>query len=194
MERGRGAGATLETWASVAAAVDEQLVAYLERASAASLPRDHVHLRGQELVIRTARSGGWLPMPEAPVDPNALRSRSIDVLLARASRGEIAVVEVWDWFDDVGGAMRSLDGKVDAALRGVAAGNRRAGGLWVVRATRRNRALVAELHAVFSAKFTGSASDWLRALREPDRPMPAEHGFVWADVSGSRLFAARLAR
>lgn len=145
-------------------------------------------------MIRTARSGGWLPMPEAPVDPLAFRSRSVDVLLARSSRGEIAVVEVWDWFDDVGAAMRSLDGKVDAAGRGGAAAGRRAAGLWVIRATRRNRALVAELNAVFSAKFPCAGSDWLRALREPDRPMPAGNGFVWADVSGSRLFAARLGR
>jgi transcriptional regulator with XRE-family HTH domain len=194
MERGQGAGASLETWASVAAAVDEQLVAYFEHASGATLPRDHAHLRGQELVIRTARSGGWLPIPEAPIDPLVPRSRSIDVLLARSRREGTAVVEAWDWFDDIGAAMRGLDGKVDALHRRDGATDARTGGLWVVRATRRNRALVADLHAVFSAKFAGSASDWLRALREPDRPMPVAYGFVWADVSGSRLFAARLER
>jgi transcriptional regulator with XRE-family HTH domain len=187
IERGKGTGATLETWASVAAAVGEQLVAHLERAPGAGLPRDHAHLKGQNLVIRTATPGGWRPMPEAAIDLLAYRSRSVDVLLTRAGGREIAVVEVWDWFDDVGAAMRSLDGKVDAA-------GRRASGLWVVRSTRRNRALIADLHAMFAAKFPGPATAWLRALREPDAPMPAESGLIWIDVAATRLFASRLRR
>lgn len=193
MERGRGAGASLETWASVTAAVDEQLVAYLERAPGASRPRDHAHLRGQELVIRTARSGGWLPLPEAPLDPTAQRSRSVDVLLARGGGMEVAVVEIWDWFDDVGAAMRSLDGKI-AAAGGSANEGRQAGGLWVVRGTRRNHLLAAELHALFGAKFPGSSSAWLRALTDPGIPMPHENGLVWVDVDATRLIRVRLRR
>ena len=192
MECGQGAGASLESWAAVTAAVDEQLVAYLEHASGAMLPRDHAHLKGQELVIRTTKSGGWQPMPEAAIDPLAFRSRSVDVLLTRRHRRELAVVEIWDWFDDVGAALRSLDAKLETAGRRTLESRHGTSGLWVVRATRRNRDLVADLHALFAAKFAGSAAEWLRALGDPDSPMPAENGFVWADVRATRLFAARL--
>lgn len=194
MELGRGAGASLESWAAVTAAVDEQFVAYLERAAGASLPRDHAHLKGQELVVRTATPGGWRPMPEAGLgDPLAYRSRSVDVLLERPERCEVAVVEIWDWFDDVGAALRSLDGKVDTAAsrHGVGIAVR---GLWVVRATRRNRDLGAHHPAIFAAKFPGAGSAWLRALRDPSRPMPGGNGFVWVDVKATRLFASRLRR
>jgi transcriptional regulator with XRE-family HTH domain len=192
MELGKGGGASIESWAAVTAAVDEQLIAYLESAPGASLPRDHAHLKGQELVVRTATPGGWQPMPEAGLDPLAYRSRSVDVLLERRSRREVAVVEIWDWFDDVGAALRSLDGKVEAAA------GRRVGvtarGVWVVRATRRNRDLVADHPAIFAAKFPGLGAAWLRALRDASRPMPAGNGFVWVDVRATRLFASRLRR
>lgn len=197
MEHGQGDGATLETWAAVAAAVDEQLVAYLERASGATMPRDHAHLKSQELVIRTSRPGGWRPMPEAALDPLAYRSRSVDVLLERRERrerGEIAVVEIWDWFDDVGAALRGLDGKVEATRRLEPEGDATISGLWVVRATRRNRILVGELHALFAAKFPATSGAWLRALADPAAAMPVDSGFVWVDLRATRLSAARLPR
>lgn len=194
MELGKGAGASLESWAAVTAAVDEQLVAYLERASGATLPRDHAQLKGQELIIRTATSGGWHPMPEAAIDPQAYRSRSVDVLLERREHREIAVVEIWDWFEDIGLALRSLDGKVETAGRRTLEDGHLSAGLWVVRSTRRNRALVAEWHALFAAKFPAPPRAWLRALDDPTSPMPTTNGFVWADVPATRLFASRLRR
>ena len=55
----------------------------LSRASAgATLPRDHAHLRGQEAVIRFARTGGWRPMPEARA-----RSARVPVPLCRRAPG-----------------------------------------------------------------------------------------------------------
>jgi hypothetical protein len=194
MERGQGAGAALETWAAVAAAVDEQLVGYLERAPGATLPRDHAHLKGQELVIRTAKRGGWRPMPEAAIDALAHRSRSVDVLLERPNRNEVAVVEIWDWFDDIGMALRSLDAKVETAGRHSLEDGCVTAGLWVVRSTRRNRALVAELHALFAAKFPAPSRAWLHALVEPSTAMPRETGLLWADVQATRRFASRLRR
>lgn len=191
MELGQGAGASLETWACVAAAVGEQLVAYLERAPGATLPRDHAHLRGQEAVIRFARTGGWRPMPEAALDLLAYRSRSVDVLLVRENRNETAAVEIWDWFDDVGAAMRSFDGKV-AAAAGTTTPGLRSSGLWVVRATRRNRALVVELRALFGAKFPASSAAWLHALADPGARMPDGNGLLWIDVRGTRLIRTRL--
>lgn len=192
MERGRGAGATLESWAAVAAAVQEQLVGYLEHAPGASVPRDSNHLRGQELAIRTALSGGWRPLPEAPVDPGAVRSRSVDVLLVREARAEVAVVEVWDWLDDVGQAMRSFDGKLAAAPLMTHGPDMASSGIWILRGTRRNHALVAELPELFRAKFPASPREWLTALTDPATPMPREPGLLWSDVRSTRLTRVRL--
>lgn len=58
-ENGHGDDMTLRTWTRLARAAGSDLHAYLERASAAELPRDSVHLRHQELLIRAAIPGGW---------------------------------------------------------------------------------------------------------------------------------------
>src|SRR5438094_4960143 len=100
MERGLGADATLSTWAVAAGAVGEQLVAFLEHVPGASRPRDYEHLRRQQLVVRVALGGGWQALPEMPIDPDAYRSRSVDVCLVRPDGREAAVVEIWDWFAD----------------------------------------------------------------------------------------------
>lgn len=198
MERGKGSTASLETWAAAAAALGEQLVSFLERAPGADLPRDYQHLKRQELVIATARAGGWRALPEEPVDDDLTRSRSVDVALLRAVRREAAVVEVIDFFDDVGAVQRNLDGKVAALERRLTHGRDlttatwRVQGLLVVRDTRRNRALVRELASLFAAKFTASSVAWLKALADPDATMPAAAAMLWTDVAGTRLIAARL--
>jgi transcriptional regulator with XRE-family HTH domain len=197
LERGLGASASLATWASAAEAVDEQLIAFLEHVSGATRPRDYEHLKRQQLIVRTALKGGWQPMPEAPIDASAIRSRSVDVFLRRDDRHEAAVVEIWDWFADVGEAMRGLDGKTAAAKRMLEDrrdGAWRVGRLWVVRGTRRNRELVGELRELFASKFPGSAAAWLAALKDPTTPMPSPSGFLWTDVRGTRLIAARWSR
>jgi transcriptional regulator with XRE-family HTH domain len=194
LERGLGAGASLETWAVVAAATGEQLVGFLEHAPGAERPRDIEHIRRQNAVIETARRGGWTAHPELAIDPDAVHSRSIDVALLRASTHEAAVVEIWDWFDDVGASLRGLDGKKAAlqARLNETEGPWRVGGLYVIRDTRRNRSLVIELGAVFAARFPGSSSAWLRALAEEGagEPMPALDAYVWSGTDG-RLRAVR---
>lgn len=187
LERGLGSSASLETWACVGAAVGCELSVYLEAMSGASLPRDYEHLKRQQLVVETARPGGWAAWPEAEIDRLWRRSRSIDVLLERRQRHEIAVVEIWDFFDDVGGAWRGLDGKV-ATVRRRNPGSR-AMGLIVVRRTRRNQGLVKEFAPLFMARFPESSA-WLRALAG-DAPMPPAPGFLWTDVKGTRLIKAR---
>jgi hypothetical protein len=195
LERGLGASASLATWTAAAEAVDEQLVAFLERVPGATRPRDYEHLKRQQLVVGAATRGGWRPIPESPVDTNAIRSRSIDVFLTRAHLHEAAVVEIWDWFNDVGAAMRGLDDKISAIRRGL--GNEDpvsewpVGGLWVVRGTRRNHDLTRELRDVFASKFAASATGWLAALEDPAIAMPASSGFLWTDVKGTRLIAGR---
>jgi hypothetical protein len=189
MERGLGQQASVETWASIAAATGHQLAAFIERVPGTTLPRDYEHLKRQQLVIATARHGGWTAAVEQAIDPDWERPRSIDVVLTRAARGEIAVVEVWNLVDDVGAAFRGLDGKVARMTRqhGPATG-----GLMVIRATRRNRALVHDFRALFRAQFPASSAAWLAALMARDKPMPATHGLLWTDVAGSRLLVPRL--
>lgn len=187
LERGLGDSASLQTWALAAAAVGQQLVSFLEDVPGAHAPRDLEHLRRQELVIAAARSGGWVARPEAPLLVGGGRPRSIDVLLDREMRRELAIVEVWDFLDDVGAGLRSLDEK-RLALEERAA-ERHVGALWVVRGTRRNRALIGSLPELFTSRFPASSHDWLRALGDSAAPMPADTGLVWTDVAGTRLVA-----
>ncbi len=151
-ERGGGAGYTISTWTRLARAVDVDLRAYLDQASAAGQPRDIVHLRNQELVIRTAVMGGCRSRPEHALGDPTRGARSIDVLLARPL--ELAVMEVFDWFEDVGAAARSWDRKlarVEALalarlpppVQDIEVRPPRVSGCWIVHATRRNRELVA---------------------------------------------------
>ncbi len=196
MERGLGATVSLDKWAMAAAVVGKQLAAFLEDAAVTDRPRDCEHLKRQQLVIEAAGPGGWKALPEEPLDPDWERSRSIDVLLLRAVRHEATVVEIWNTFTDGGGAMRGLDGKV-AKLerhlnrgRDLAAPMWRVSGLWVVRATKRNRDLVSEFRTLFAAKFPAAGPAWLDALASPAHAMPLGFGLVWTDAKGGRLMAA----
>lgn len=203
LERGRGTTASIETWACIAAAVGEHFVGFLELAPGATAPRDIEHLRRQSALIELARGGRWTALPELAIDPTVARSRAIDVALVRSVTREAVAVEVWDWFDDVGAALRGLDAKrsmlearlmAEAAIESAPGLGWRVRGLFVVRDTRRNRALVAELRPLFSARFTGLAIGWLQALVQPSTPMPDGHGFLWSDRAGTRLHPARLGR
>jgi transcriptional regulator with XRE-family HTH domain len=198
MERGEGIAASIETWAAAAAAVGSQLAAFLEDVPGADRPRDYEHLRRQQLVITTSEAGGWRARPEHRTDKRSEWARSVDVRLDRAARRETAIVEIWDWIDDVGAAARGLVAKVVAAerehaIRELDGGERwRVAGLMVVRGTRRNRGLVSEFRSLFRSQYPASSRAWLDALTEPDASMPSEPGFLWTDVGGTRLLAARL--
>lgn len=204
LELGEGQDASIETWACVAAAVGEQLVGFLELAPGATPPRDIEHLRRQSALIEIATAGGWTALPELAIDLGAIRSRSIDVALIRRARREAVAVEIWNWFDDVGASLRGLDAKVAllaARLRDEPVGSAgpdggsdgwQVRGLFVVRDTRRNRALAVELRPLFASRFTGSSAAWLRAL-SAEAALPDGHGLLWSDRRG-RLVASRLAR
>jgi len=196
LERGLGGGASLETWASVAAAVGQQIAAFFEASPGADLPRDIEHVRRQELVIRTAESGGWTAAPERYLATPGPHARSIDVLLLRPSRAEAVVCEVWDLLLDVGAALRSLDSKVEtvpAHLPRLPDGRPwRISALWIVRGTRRNRRLVADVPRLFEARFPGRSGDWLRALDSPADELPGQAGFLWTDAHATRLITSRL--
>lgn len=202
LEVGRDGRGTLATWNRAARAVGSSLHAYLPEASAADQPRDAVHLRNQELIMRTAAAGGWRALPEAQIDREARTSRAADVLLERRSADavvrEYALVEIWDWFDDVGGAQRNWDRRLDALERYAIArmvGDQPlplVGGCWVVRATQRNRSLVKEHRHFFRARFPGSAGAWLTALTTRGASMPQTSALLWVAVKGDRLYPARL--
>lgn len=183
LERGFGASVSLRVWVRAADAVGADFRGYLERASAAEQPRDAVHLRHQELVARTAASGGWTVSPEHDLGGPGVA----DLLLARANA--LTLVEIWDWFADVGDAFRSWDRKLE---RLTARHDRGVSGCWAVRATRRNRELVAAHATLFAARFPGSGTAWLAALADPQHAMPERPAFLWVTVRGDRLFAARL--
>jgi transcriptional regulator with XRE-family HTH domain len=182
LERGRGANVSLKVWTRASDAVGADLRGYLEGASAADAPRDSVHLKHQELVARFAADGGWRPRPELDLGGAGVA----DIVLARPS--EWALVEVWDWFADVGDAFRSWDRKIE---RVGATTDARVSGCWVIRATRRNRELVSGHRSLFAARFPGSSRAWLASFREAPEPMPAEAALVWVSVRGDRLFASR---
>jgi transcriptional regulator with XRE-family HTH domain len=196
---------TIATWDRAAFAVGATLDAFLRRATAADQPKDAVHLRGQELIIRTALAGAWRALPEEPIDREARTSRFADVLLYRRPPGpreltpaEYALMEVIDWFEDVGDPIRDWGRRLEALERYAISrmiGDDplpRTGGCWVVRATQRNRRLIAQHRNFFRARFPGSGLAWIESLTNPQAQIPKEPALLWVSVSGDRLFAARL--
>jgi hypothetical protein len=172
-------------WERAGDAVNSDLRAYLERASAADAPRDAVHLRHQELIARVAQAGGWTVDAERSVSGGGVA----DLVLTRST--EACLIEVWTWFADVGDAFRSWDRKLD---RVASATGTRASGCWVVRATRRNRELLAAHRTLFRARFPGNPAAWASALADPGREMPRQPAILWVSVKGDRLLAATTRR
>ncbi len=188
LELGRGGGAPLATWALAAAAVGQELAGFLDQSPGADLPRDIQHLRRQSAIAQRASVGGWSVAPEMPVVAGA-NGRVIDALLTRAASREAAVFEVWDLLLDVGQALRSFDEKV-AAVRVMLPGWT-VSGAWVIRGTRRNRALVAELAPLFRARFPAAGRGWLGALDSPAGVMPHQPALLWTEVASANLSAWR---
>jgi hypothetical protein len=112
-------------------------------------------------------------------------TRFADLLLTRGT--DSALVEIWNWLADVGDAFRSWDRKLER----LCALDQSASGCWVIRATRRNRQLVADHRTLFAARFPGSAGAWLRSFERLDAPMPDAAALLWVSVRGDRLIASR---
>lgn len=201
LEKDRDPRYTVLTWDRAAFAVGATLDAFVRGGSAASQPRDAAHLRTQELIIRMALAGGWAALPEEPIDRDARTSRAADVLLHRRrpkEPAEYALMEVIDWFSDVGAPIRDWSRRLDAVDRYAVArmvGDDllpRTSGCWIVRATRRNRDLLGAHSHFFKARFPGSGRVWLAALGEAHAPLPLEPALLWVSVGGDRLFPSRL--
>jgi SAM-dependent methyltransferase/transcriptional regulator with XRE-family HTH domain len=156
VERGRGGGLTVDALQRMALALDLRLRLSLAR-DPLNETRDAGHLAMQELVLRLARPAGFTGSFELPTRPSE-PWRSIDVCLADPRRRRRIVVECWNTIGDIGAAVRSSTRKraelQDLAIGG---GDRDAstGLVWVVRASARNRALVASTRKSSRGPFRG---------------------------------------
>ena len=192
IERGRAGGHTLDALQRLALAVGRPLRIELVR-DPRTEPADAGHLAIQELVLGLGRRAGYaaaFELPTKPQDPH----RSADVGLRDDRHRRLLLVECWNSIGDIGAAARSSSRKLaEAEELGVALGGERPHrvfGCWVVRATGRNRDLIARYPEVFSARFRGSSVGWVRALHDGEEP-PVEPGLVWSDVAATKLYAWR---
>jgi len=155
---------------------------------------DAGHLAIQELVLRLARPLGFARTFEPPTKPSD-PSHSTDVGLRDDVRRVLVQVECWNTFGNVNSSIRSSDRKrAEAESLAVAIGNGEEYAVrqvWVVRATRRNRELLARYPEIFASRFTGSSKSWVSALTKGTPPPPAEPGLVWCNVAATRLYEWR---
>jgi hypothetical protein len=191
IELGRGGPVSIDAWQRLALAVGRPLVVSVQR-DLAGETADAGHLAMQELVLRLGRLAGYdgrFELTTRPAEP----WRSADVGLAAPHRRRLIHIECWNSIGDLGAAVRSSARK-QAELNDLAIARWGAGattGLaWVVRATTRNRALVARYPEVFDRAFAGSSRRWIAALETGATP-PSEAGLIWCDVRSTRLFAWR---
>jgi len=192
MECGRGGSLSVDVWQRAFLAVGRRLLLEASR-DPSEEPADVGHLRIQELVLRVGRATGYagtFELATRPADP----SRSSDVALRSDRRRVLLLVECWDTIGDIGVAARSTAKKVaEAQALAIAIGDGdpfAVGACWVVRATKRNRALVAHYPEVFAARFPGSSLGWVDALTAGSKP-PTDPGLIWCDVGSTRLFVWR---
>ncbi len=192
LERGLGGGLSLDLWQRIGLAAGRPLVVALQR-DVGGETADSGHLAMQEFVLRIGRTAGYAGRFELPTRP-AEPWRSIDVGLIHERARRLIVAECWNTIGDVGAAARSSERKrADAAALALARWGETpatVGLVWIVRATARNRALVARYPEVFAARFPGSSVAWVRALTVGSEP-PAEPGLVWCDIHATRAFAWR---
>jgi hypothetical protein len=155
--------------------------------------KDVAHLAMQELVLRSGRAAGYRGSFELSTRP-AEPWRSVDVGLRDDRRRRLIIAECWNSFGDIGASARSSARKVAEAHELAAAywGTvlSLVGLVWVIRASRRNRALVARYPELFASRFPGSSVRSVRALTSGTEP-PPEPGIVWTDLASTRVFAWR---
>ncbi len=190
-ERGRGAGLTLDAWQRIGLALERPLSVTL-RAPTTGETADAGHLAMQELVLGLGRAAGYTRHFELATRPSE-PWRSTDVGLEHGSGRRLILVECWNSIGDVGAAARSSDRKraeaeALALARWGATGM--VGVLWLVRATARNRAMVARYPEVFAARFPGSSAGWVQALTGR-AAAPSDPGLAWCDLAATRVFAWR---
>lgn len=182
----------LDALQRLAIALDRPLIVSFGGRDPSELTADAGHLAIQELVLRVGRAAGYAGSFELPTRP-AESWRSVDAGLASEARRRLILSECWNTIGDVGAAARSSARKLsdlDALATARWGDAAEVGLVWVVRASARNRALVARYPEVFASRFPGSSTGWVEAL-VTGSPPPPEPGLVWCDVGATRLFAWR---
>ena len=179
-------------WQRVAIVLDLPLELKLGR-DALEEPADAGHLAVQELVLRLGRAAGYrrtFELPTKPADP----SRSTDVGLTDDSARRLLLIECVNTFGSINASIRSSDRKrAEAEALAISVGHGQPYAVhmcWVVRATRRNRQLIARYPELFASRFPGSSRAWVAALNMGSPP-PTEPGLVWCDVRATLLFEWR---
>lgn len=194
IERGDGAGVSLEVWFALGQALEVPFRAEFAR-DRVEEPLDAGHLAMQELMLRLGRETGRARSFELPTRP-ANPAYSIDVCTQDDAQRVLIIEECWNSFGNINESVRSSRRKIaEAQQLGVALGSDAASyqvaACWVVRDTRRNREILARYPEVFAAAFIGSSRQWVAALTTRTTSPPAEMGLVWCDLRATRLFAWR---
>jgi len=193
IEIGQGHGVPVELWIRIAVALGVPARFELGRHPLEG-PADAGHLGIQELLLtmgRRAGYGGTFELPLPGTDP----SRFVDVFLRSDTARRLVVAECHNMVGNVGAELRSFERKL-ALARDLAVVLGEDGepyavhGVWVVRATRRNRELVARYPTLLAARFPGSSGAWVRALKTGSPP-PLEPGLVWCDRDATRIYEWR---
>jgi transcriptional regulator with XRE-family HTH domain len=189
----RGTGTTdLDALQRIAIALDRPLILSFGGRDPSEPTADAGHLAIQELALRVGRAAGYAGSFELPTRP-AEPWRSVDVGLASEADRHMILTECWNTIGDVGAAARSSARKLvelDALATARWGSTAKVGLVWVVRATARNRALIARYPEVFAVRFPGSSRRWVEPLVSGSAP-PQEPGLVWCDVGATRLRAWR---
>ena len=192
LELGRGHGTSIATWLALAAVLDLAPRFDLTRDPQAE-PIDAGHLKVQELLLRLASATdrpGSFELLVGRGDP----SLSVDVFVRDDRNRQLIVEEAWNSIRDIGAGARSFQRKLTLASElAIAIGGERpyaVRGVWIVRATRHNRALVARYPEVFERLLPGSSAGWVRALTT-GAPPPLDPGLVWCDLAATRVFPWR---
>src|SRR4051794_27443966 len=190
LERGVGA-VDLDGLIRISVACDQPLTVSFGR-DRLEAPADAGHLAIQELVLRLGRAGAFQASFELPTKP-AEPWRSADVVLTDDAAHRLVVAECWNTIGDVGAAARSSERKraeAEQLAHGRWGPEVEVGLVWIVRATARNRMLLARYPEVFARRFPGSSRGWVMTLTSGDQP-PTNPGLVWCDVAATRFFAWR---
>jgi hypothetical protein len=194
LERGDGAGASLEVWFAIGDALGIPLKTEFGRDQREDT-FDAGHLAIQELCLRLGRAAGYARTFELRTKASN-PSLSIDVGLRDDRRRVLVIEECWNSFGSINNSVRSTLKKIAdveelAVAIGGESGPYRVAAVWIVRDTRRNREIVDRYPAVFASTFTGSSAAWVRALTTTGVLPPNEMGLVWCDLRATRLFAWR---
>ena len=139
IERGDGAGVSLEVWFALAQALEIHLRVEFGR-DPIHEPDDAGHLGIQELALRFGRLTGRQRTFELPTKP-ANPSFSIDVGVRDDSMRILFIEECWNTFGNINAAVRSTRRKIaEAEQLAVAIGSERGAyrvaAVWIVRDTR----------------------------------------------------------